>query len=101
MSIDEKKRFTIALLKRSTRLVTILVLVIVIITTIGMVYEYFDFYPHVLNEFEYHDYPENYFIRCFLTGFMSLPSLMCISIATFVLFYMLYFIVLLLGGYYD
>ena len=60
MSIDEKKRFFIALLKGSARLVAILALLIVIITPIGMVYEYFDFYPQILNEFEYHDYPENY-----------------------------------------
>lgn len=73
MIIDEKRLFFMALLKGSVRLVAILALLIVIITPIGMVYEYFDFYPQILNEFEYHDYPENYFIRCFLTGFMSLP----------------------------
>lgn len=101
MSIDEKRRFYIVLLKGSTRLVAILTLLIVIITTIGVVYEYFDFYPQFLNEFEYHDYPENYFIRCFLTGFRSLPFLMGICIATFVFFYLLYFFILRLGGHYD
>lgn len=101
MSIDEKKRFYMALLKGSVRLVALLALLTVIITPIGMVYDYFDFYPQFLNEFEYHEYPENYFIRCFLTGFMSLPFLMCICIATFVFFHLLYLIVLLLGGYFD
>lgn len=101
MSIDEKKLFYIALLKGSVRLVAILALLIVIITSIGMVYECFDFNPQILNKFEYHDYPENYFIRCFLSGFMSLPLLMGICIATFVFFHLLGFIVLLPGGYYD
>ena len=98
MIIDEKRLFFMALLKGSVRLVAILALLIVIITPIGMVYEYFDFYPQILNEFEYHDYPENYFIRCFLTGFMSLPLLIGICIATFVFFHTLIFM-LVWGGW--
>ncbi|EGM1627535.1 hypothetical protein IRP16_004537 [Salmonella enterica] len=72
MIFEEKRLFFIALIKGSVCLVAILALLIVIITPIGMVYEYFDFYPQILNEFEYHDCPENYFIRCFLTGFIFL-----------------------------
>lgn len=101
MSIDEKRRFYIALLKGSARLVAISAMLTVTSTSVGMMYDYFDFYPHFLNFLQYDDFPDGYLIRPFLAGLVSLPFLTVLFILTAMLFLFLYFIVLLLGGYYD
>lgn len=101
MSIDEKKEFHTALIKGSTRLVAIIVLLIVIIMSLGMTCEYFDLHPQISNEFEYHHYLENYFIRCFLTGIQNLILLMGICCVTLSFFHILILLALQLGGYND
>lgn len=90
-----------ALLKGTAKLTVIILTIISISLSIGLIYNYFDFYPAFLSYFDMESISKASWGGVFLMGFASLPFITVLLILSAVLIAILIFGVLYMGGYYE
>ncbi|EAB3660518.1 hypothetical protein EGA70_14655 [Salmonella enterica] len=83
------------------KLAVILSVSIMFCSGIGMIYNHFDFYPSFLTLIADEVYSKNTYTGTFLMGLVSLPFLLVFFVLMVVLFAIVIYVILELGGYYE
>lgn len=96
-----KLSFKKAIFTGLVKLTVFLSVLIIICYGMGMIYNYFEFYPSFLTLFSDAEYSKNTSAGAFIMGLFSLPILLVFIVLVVILFATVIYLILDLGGYYE
>lgn len=97
----KKNSFYKALSKGFFKLVLMLTILAIICLSIGMAYNFFEFYPPFLSSLPEGGFSKESYAGAFSMGLVSLPFILILLALTVILFGIILFLTLDLGGYYE